>query len=128
MMNAEFKHRGAEFVWVLPTAILAYKLLTFTAPSSVLVQYSSWPAFHHYFDGGFLIPETQNWKDLWKVVGSNSDTARGLDQFNFTTPFYAGMAYSITACIGMRTNFKRRLTDAYDNWEERRFDSAQESD
>jgi hypothetical protein len=54
--NVRFKHRAAEFVWVVPAVILAYKLATFSASTSVLASQSS-SAFHQYFEGGFLIPE-----------------------------------------------------------------------
>jgi hypothetical protein len=33
LINAKFKHRVAQFVWLVPTAILAYKFLAFPAPS-----------------------------------------------------------------------------------------------
>jgi len=86
MNNEKFKHRAAEFVWLVPTAILTYKVLTFTSTTLVFAQNGSWPAFHHYFGGGFLIPHTNNWKDFWTVVGSNGDAPRGMDQLKFTAP------------------------------------------
>jgi hypothetical protein len=123
--NAKFKHRAAEWIWTVPTAILIYKLLTFPSASSVLAQRASWPAFHHYFGGGFLIPSTNNWKDFWMLVGTSDDTARGLDQLNFTAPFYAGIAYSMATWTVIRTDLSRKLADALKGWEERRFGTPQ---
>jgi hypothetical protein len=104
---------------------LIYKLLTFPSASSVLAQRASWPAFHHYFGGGFLIPSTNNWKDFWMLVGTSDDTARGLDQLNFTAPFYAGIAYSMATWTVIRTDLSRKLADALNGWEERRFGTPQ---
>jgi hypothetical protein len=54
LVNARFKHRVAQFVWLVPAAILAYKLATFPAPS-VLQSHQLSAAFHQYFGGGFRI-------------------------------------------------------------------------
>jgi hypothetical protein len=122
MVNGKFKHRVAEFVWLIPAAVLAYKLVTFPSASSVLVQNESWSAFHHYFGGGFMIPQSSNWRDFWAAVSSNGDDAiRGMDQFKFTAPFYAGVAYSLAAWIAIRTDLSRRASEALKNWEERKF-------
>jgi hypothetical protein len=50
--NARFKHKVAEFVWVVPTMILTYKFLTFPAASVFQSQFSA--AFHQYFWGRVL--------------------------------------------------------------------------
>jgi len=121
MNNEKFKHRAAEFVWLVPTAILTYKVLTFTSTTLVFAQNGSWPAFHHYFGGGFLIPHTNNWKDFWTVVGSNGDAPRGMDQLKFTAPFYAGVAYSVAAWTAIRANMSRRVSDALKDWKDRKF-------
>lgn len=99
----------AQYVWVVPTAILAYKFATFAAPSVLQSQFST--SFHQFFGGGFLIPEFQNqrWRDFWSIVSSNPDMTRGLDQFWFTAPFYAGVGYSLAAWIGLRTKLGRRI-------------------
>ncbi len=67
LVNARFKHKVAQFVWVVPTVILAYEFLTFPAPSVFRSQFSA--AFHQYFGGGFLIPEFRDWHDFWTIVG-----------------------------------------------------------
>lgn len=35
LVNARFKHRVAEFVWIIPSLVLLYKLVTFPAMGSV---------------------------------------------------------------------------------------------
>lgn len=101
LVNARFKHRVAEFVWIIPSLVLLYKLVTFPAMGSVLVQTSSWPALHEYFGGGFLIAEFHNWTQYAQLF-SNPDMVRGMTQRTFTAPFYGGVAYSLAAMIGRR--------------------------
>jgi hypothetical protein len=127
MITSKWKHRSAEWVWVVPTSILFYKLLAFPSVASVLGQNESWPAFHHYFGGGFLLPQTNNWKDFWTVVGSNG-AARLFDQLNFTAPFYAGIAYSMATCTAIRTDLTRKLSNALKDWEERRFGATHQNE
>jgi hypothetical protein len=100
--------------------ILAYKLLTFPAPSVFHSQFSS--AFHQYFGGGFLIPEFRDWHDFWTLVRSNPDMMRGKAQLDFTAPFYAGIGYSVAAWIGRRTNLSQKVSEKVKNWEESRFE------
>jgi hypothetical protein len=69
LANARFKHQVAQFVWLVPALILAYKFATFPAPSVLQNQMSA--AFHQYFGGGFLIPEFRDWHEFWSIVGSN---------------------------------------------------------
>lgn len=45
-VNARFRHKAAQFVWLVPAAILAYKFATFPAPSVLQSQFSA--AFHQY--------------------------------------------------------------------------------
>ena len=101
LVNARFKHRVAEFVWIVPTLVLLYKLVTFPEMGSVLVHTSSWPALHEYFGGGFLIAEFHNWTQYAQLF-SNPDMLRGMTQRTFTAPFYGGVAYSLAAMIGRR--------------------------
>jgi hypothetical protein len=119
LINSRFKHRVAQFVWLVPTAILAYKLATFSAPSVFQSQLSA--AFHQYFGGGFLIGEFRNWHDLWSIMGSNSDMTRGMAQMTFTAPFYAGVGYSVAAWIGRRTELHRKVSEKVNSWEQSRF-------
>lgn len=118
--NVRFKHRVAEFVWVVPAVILAYKLATFSASTSVLAGQSS-SAFHQYFEGGFLIPEYRDWQEFWEIVRENPDMMRGMDQAHYTAPFYAGVGYSLGAWISLRTALTRNIAEKLANWEQRRF-------
>ena len=52
LVNARFRHKAAQFVWLLPALILAYKFAMFPSPSVLQGQLSA--AFHQYFAGGFL--------------------------------------------------------------------------
>ena len=120
LTNVRLKHKVAEFVWVVPAVVLAYKLATFSAATSVLVNQSS-SAFHQYFGGGFLIPEYRDWHDFWAIVGSNSDMTRGMAQLRFTAPFYAGVGYSLGAWISLRKALDRYVFEKVTKWEERKF-------
>lgn len=118
LVNARFKHRVAQFVWLVPTAILAYKFATFPAPSVLQNQLSA--AFHQYFGGGFLIGEFRSWDDL-RSLYSNPDMTRCMAQFFYTAPFYAGVGYSVGAWIGCRTELHRKIAEKVDGWERTRF-------
>jgi hypothetical protein len=120
LINARFKHKAAQFVWLVPTVILVYKFLTFPAPSVFHSQFSS--AFHQYFGGGFLIREFRDWHDFWTLVRSNPDMMRGKAQLDFTAPFYAGIGYSVAAWIGRRTNLSQKVSEKVKNWEDSRFE------
>jgi hypothetical protein len=120
LINARFHHRVAQFVWLVPAAILAYKLATFPAPSVLQSQLSA--AFHQYFGGGFLIREFRDWHDFWSIVDSNPDMARGLAQMTFTAPFYAGVGYSVAAWIGRRTDLNRKVAEKVKRWEQSKFE------
>ena len=126
--NAKFRHGSAEWVWLIPAVILIYKLVTFSSATSVLAHNASWPAFHHYFSGNFSIPRPRatDWKDFWILMARNNDATRGVDQLNFTAPFYAAVAYSAATWIAVRTNVTRKAQDALKDWEERRFGSRRQ--
>jgi hypothetical protein len=104
--------------------VLACKLATFSAATSVLVGQSS-SAFHQYFEGGFLIPEYRDWQDFWAIVRSNPDMMRGttlgMTQGSFTAPFCAGVGYSLDAWIFLRTALDRNIIEKVTKWEERKF-------
>jgi hypothetical protein len=130
--NLKFKHRVAEYVWVVPAAVLAYKLATFSVSTSVLSSNSS-SAFHQYFGGDFFVPEYRNWQEFWNIVRSNPDMTRGMAQTQFTAPFYAGLGYCLSAWISLRTDAGQRISQMVTRWEEERFgggtgDSSVESD
>jgi hypothetical protein len=119
LMNARFKQRVAQFVWLVPALILGYKFATFPASSVLQSQFSA--AFHQYFGGGFLIPEFRDWSDFWSVAGSNPDMARGMAQLDTSAPFYAGVGYSVAAWIGCRTDLNRKVLEKMNHWEQARF-------
>jgi hypothetical protein len=121
LTNARFKHRAAQFVWLVPTAILAYKFLSFPAASVFRSQFSA--ASHQYFAGGFVLPEFRDWHQFWTLVGSNSDMIRGKAQLDFTAPFYAGVGYSVAAWIGLRTNLSEKVSEKVKKWEDSRFEN-----
>lgn len=106
LVNAKFRQKVAEFVWLVPAVVLAYKLVTFH-PASVL-QSRFAAAFHQYFGGGFSIPEFRDWREFWSIVRSTPDMLRGLAQAEYTAPFYAGVAYSIAAWIGRRAELSEK--------------------
>ncbi|MGB8010435.1 MAG: hypothetical protein WCF68_02385 [Terriglobales bacterium] len=119
LINARFKHKAAQFVWLLPAAILAYKIATFPAPSVLQSQFPA--AFHQYFGGGFMVPEFRDWHDFWSIAGSY-DMKRGMAQLRFTGPFYAGVGYSFAAWIGRRTELNRKVAEKVRRWEDSRFE------
>ena len=124
LVNAKFKHKAAEFVWIVPAAVLVYELFAFQGASSVLDQ-NGFSAFHYYFGSTFLLPDvhTYGWgsKAYWEAVRSSPDVGRALAQLKFTAPFYAGVAYSLASWIGIRTDLTRRVSGAVNRWEEQRF-------
>jgi hypothetical protein len=119
LVNARFRHKAAQFVWLLPAVILAYKFRMFPSPSVLQGQGSA--AFHQYFAGGFTIPDFRNWHEFLSIAGSNSAMARGRAQTNFTAPVYAGIGYSLAAWIGLRTELNRKPAERVTTWEESRF-------
>ena len=120
LINAKFKQKVAQFVWLVPTLILAYKFVTFPAPSVLQSQLAA--AFHQYFGSEFVIGEFRNWNELFEIASTNSDMTRGMTQLQFTAPFYAGVGYSLAAWIGRRTDMSRKLSEKVKMWEQSRFE------
>jgi hypothetical protein len=112
LINARFRRKAAQFLWLVPAAILAYKFVTFPSPSVFQSQFSA--AFHQYFGGGFVIPEFRNWQEFASIATSNADMTRGMVQLRFTAPFYAGVGYSLAAWIGCRIQPSRKLVKGND--------------
>jgi hypothetical protein len=89
--------RLAQYAWVLPTIILAYKLLTFTEPqASVLAPHSS-VRWEYFFDIQRTMP----------TFFGGDDPIRVLEQLDVVAPFYAGLAYSVGAFAATHDLFKR---------------------
>jgi hypothetical protein len=124
LVNARFRHRAAEFVWVVPTIILACKFVTFPAPSVLQSQFSA--AFHQYFGGGFAIPDANNFHDLF-AFSANRDMMRGIAQQQFTAPFYASIGYSLGAWLTRRTDLHRRAAEIMKAWEQSRLRDEQDA-
>ena len=115
LVNVRFRQKVVAYVWLVPSLILAYKLLTF--PTASVLQSHASAAFHHYFGGGFLIPEYRNWQEFWSIATSSAVMERGMAQLHFTAPFYAGLAYSIAGWIGARIDFHRKVKTKVAEWE-----------
>ena len=111
LANVRFKQNVVAFVWLVPTLVLCYKLLTFpTASVFQTFQSHASSAFHHYFGGGFSIPEYRNWQEFWSsMTMANADVGRGMEQMHFTAPFYAGVGYSIAGWIAARIDLRRKI-------------------
>lgn len=92
--------RVAPYAWVLPTAILAYKLLTFAEPPvSVLASHSSTRL--EYF---FVIQRTM---PTFTGGLGGVDPIRVSLQMSVIAPFYAGLAYSAGAIAGKHSLLRR---------------------
>lgn len=102
-----YQHKAAQFVWIVPAAILAYKLAVF--PAGVFEDRLAL-AVHHYFAGGFLIPEFHNYHEMFQ--NWNPDYARGPDQVRFAAPLYVAIAYGCAAYIAERTGIRFPLFGA----------------
>jgi hypothetical protein len=107
MASARFRHRVAEFVWIVPAVLMIYKLLTFR--TSILRGNRFLAAFHYYFGGGFSIPEFHNYRELFTQVARSYDGARGMDQLSFTGFLYAGIVYSLTAFFARRKDLRSSI-------------------
>jgi hypothetical protein len=107
-INARFRRKAPQFVWLIPAAILAYKFVTFPSPSVFQGRIAS--AFHQYFGREFVMPEFRSWQELYSIATSDSDMTRGMAQLRFTGPVYASVAYSVAAWIGGRIRPSRKVT------------------
>lgn len=86
--------RFAAYAWILPTVVLAYKLLTFTEPyTSVLAASSSMTRFEYFFVIQRRIP-------MFAPGFGGVDPIRVALQMLVVAPFYSGLAYSIGALAG----------------------------
>jgi hypothetical protein len=82
---------AALWAWTIPAAVLAYKMLQYDSPISVLVS-TSMSATSYYFDIVRTMPSL-----------ASGDPVRIMRQLTITAPFYAGIAYSLgAACYRYR--------------------------
>lgn len=86
--NLKLKQRVARFVWLIPTAILLYKLYAFSHPSSAFQRQSSAMllAFRPYFASDFLVAEYRDWADFWSIVRLNPDMSAAWISFRSQHP------------------------------------------
>jgi hypothetical protein len=93
--------RFAAYAWVLPTVVLAYKLLTFTEPhASVLAASSSMTRFEYFFVIQRRIP-------TFSPGFGGVDPIRVALQMTIVALFYSGLAYSVGALAGKRNLLDR---------------------
>jgi hypothetical protein len=77
--------------WIVPTAILSYKLWSFVDPrASVLVAHSS-TRFSYFFQIVPIMPTLRNF--------TSSDPVRVVQQMLVVAPFYSGIAYSVGGLV-----------------------------
>jgi hypothetical protein len=90
----------STWAWILPTVVLAYKLVTFTESyASILAPHSS-TRFSYFFVIERSMP---TFRDL-----RGADPIRVAAQMFVVAPFYAGLAYSIGA-LAERRNLLKKL-------------------
>lgn len=81
---------AALWAWTIPALVLAYGMLNYDAPRSVLFATSK-SAIDYFFDIQTTMPNRSNFLTI--------DTRRVLIQRTVTAPFYAGLAYSLGALL-----------------------------
>ena len=93
LINAKFRHKAAEYIWIIPVVLLAYEFF-FHGPGiyPTMLGDSDFPRALHYFFGGGLPT------DLTSV---DADLSRVFIQIWFTMPVYGAIAYSVGAFLGM---------------------------
>jgi hypothetical protein len=93
--------RFASYAWILPTAILGFRLLTFAEPRPSV--FASHPLTRYeYF---FLIQRTV---PTFTSVLAGVDPIRVAQQMFAVAPFYAGLSYSVGA-TAVRHNLLKRI-------------------
>jgi len=80
----------AAYAWILPTVVLAYKLLTFTEPRVSVFAPASSTRFEYFF----VIQRTM---PTFTPGFGGVDPVRVVQQMMVVAPFYAGLAYSAGA-------------------------------
>ncbi len=97
MMNFKYHHKSAPYAWIVPTIVLGYCLWEF--PTNVLDDRFV-AMYRYFFAGHFAIPKYTTYREMF--TNPNIDLIRGLDQLRFVGPFYAGVAYSLSAYLSSR--------------------------
>lgn len=93
VINAKFRHKAAEYIWIVPVVILAYEFI-FHGPGMypTMLGDSDFPKAFHFFFGGGLPTDVTNWRADWYRVYA---------QVRFTAPAYGALAYSFGAFLAM---------------------------
>jgi hypothetical protein len=94
---ARYRPRLAVTAWIVPTAILSYKLWSFADPHVSVLTSASPARFSYYFH---IVPVMPTFRDL-----GFSDPVRVLQQMLVVAPFYSGIAYSSGAFLSKRRVF-----------------------
>jgi hypothetical protein len=123
LLTFRFRDKSTAFVWVVPAAVLAYKVATYMAPSMApsVLESGGMSGLHYYLGSNFAISEFHSWREFWDLVATNPDMLRGMAQLRFTAPFYAGIGYSLAAWICLRTSVDQKFVASLHGWEEERF-------
>jgi hypothetical protein len=91
----------AKWAWLLPTAVLVYKMARLDIPHSIIPEASAHLSALAYFF------EIERWSpSVAHPFEMRGDPIRLVAQMLFTGPFYAGMAYSIGAVVAELTGRK----------------------
>lgn len=100
-LNFRYRHAAALWIWLVPTAILVYKLLTLQPPSVFNGRWSG--VFAYFFSSDWSVPTSAQ-----EAFSSNLQGMRVyIAQTNYSAPFYAGAAYSIGAFARKHWTAKR---------------------
>lgn len=101
-----YPHRVALFVWIIPVAILVYKIIAY--PTTAFQDHWA-TAFHEFLGGGFVIGEFHSYQELFQLA-AYPDMQRGMQQLNFTAPAYASIGYSVGTWLGINYRFPQLTT------------------
>jgi len=95
VINAKFRHKAANYIWIVPVVVLAYEFV-FYGPGiyPTMLGDSDFPRAFHFFFGGGLPTDLTNLHGDWHRVYT---------QVRFTMPAYAAIAYSFGAFLGMNS-------------------------
>jgi len=92
-INSKYRNGSAMCAWIIPTALLAEKVVTFPATS---VFASKWAeAAAYYFSSNWQVPASIDEAFRGNIGGMRVYVA----QTKFVAPFYAGLAYSVGALV-----------------------------
>ena len=98
-LNVRGSNSMGSWAWAVPALVLAYKLVSYRSPGSVLYG-TQLSAFQYFFDIQRVMPMFTN--------PLASDPGRVLAQMNVTAPFYAGIAY-ILGAVGSKRHILKIL-------------------